>query len=142
MKYTQDTPNSSAVTSYTYDSDTLDLEVKFKSGASYRFLNVSWDDFDKLKSSPSVGGFIAANSKNYEFERLEAPKKVPNPPWVFPTNSAPVESPKQIPNPPTDLSPWPFPTGNKPKEEVYTEIVGWSPEEEEEFMRMIEKGQP
>jgi KTSC domain len=118
MKYTQDTPNSSAVTSYTYDSDTLDLEVKFKSGASYRFLNVSWDDFNKLKSSPSVGGFIAANSKNYEFERLEAPKKVPNPP--------------------TDLPPWPFPTGNKPKEEVYTEIIGWTPEEEEEFMHIIE----
>jgi KTSC domain len=124
MKYTQDTPDSSAVTSYTYDSDTLDLEVKFKSGASYRFLNVKLVEFDKLKAAPSVGGFIAANCKNYEFERLEAPKQVPNPPT------------------PTEQPAWPFPTSPKPaappKEESYDDIIGWSPEEEEEFMRMVE----
>jgi len=116
MKISKETIDSSSITSYSYDTDTLDLEVKYKSGVSYRYFDVDGATFAQLQAAPSVGNFIATQIKKFNFERIGNPD---------------VE---------LDLSNrarWPFPTGPKPAEPNYTPDLEWSQAEEEEFLRAI-----
>lgn len=116
MKIFQDTSNSSSIASYSYETDTLVLEVKFKSGVSYRYFDVDNATFASLQLAPSVGNFIATQIKKFNCERITNPD---------------VE---------LDLSNrarWPFPTGPKPAEPNYTPDLEWTQAEEEEFFREI-----
>jgi len=116
MKIFEDTPNSSSIASYSYDIDTSELEVKFRSGVSYRYFDVDSATFVQLQQASSVGNFIATQIKKFNFERITNPD---------------VE---------LDLSNrarWPFPTGPKPAEPNYTADLEWTPAEEEEFLRAI-----
>lgn len=86
--------------------DTGDLIVKFKSGY-YRYKDVDTDTFWGFYESESLGKYHAANIKNkFTAEKLVLPSR-----------------PRYGTNPP---KPW----------RQYVEELKWTPEEEEEFVRM------
>ncbi|HEY6437100.1 MAG TPA: KTSC domain-containing protein, partial [Ignavibacteriaceae bacterium] len=70
MKTFQNKVDSSAISSYEYDDETLELDVKFKSGIEYRYYDVDEATFEKLQLAESKGNFIATEIKKFEFEKL------------------------------------------------------------------------
>ncbi|TYL86104.1 KTSC domain-containing protein [Bradyrhizobium cytisi] len=62
--------NSSNLVSVGYDEDSSTLEVEFKGGAVYRYLNVPSFEYERLMAANSHGAYFNANIKNgYSFER-------------------------------------------------------------------------
>ncbi|KWV48534.1 KTSC domain containing protein [Bradyrhizobium macuxiense] len=62
--------NSSNLVSVGYDEDSSTLEVEFKGGAVYRYLNVPSFEYERLMAATSHGIYFNANIKNgYPFER-------------------------------------------------------------------------
>ncbi len=63
--------NSSNLASIGYDSENEILEVEFKHGGVYQYLNVPEDVFNKLMNAPSHGVYFSANIRNdYEYSKL------------------------------------------------------------------------
>jgi len=61
---------SASLASIGYDSNALTLEVEFKHGGVYRYLNVPADLFEALLSAESKGTFLNTTIKNsYPFMR-------------------------------------------------------------------------
>lgn len=64
---------SASLASIGYDSNAQALEVEFKHGAVYRYLNVPFDVFEALLSAQSKGTFLNTSIKNtYPFMRVSA----------------------------------------------------------------------
>ena len=64
---------SASLASIGYDSSALTLEIEFKHGAVYRYLNVPADVFEALLSADSKGTFLNTTIKNtYPFMRVSA----------------------------------------------------------------------
>jgi hypothetical protein len=62
--------SSSNLVSVGYDADAAVLEVEFKDGSIYRYLNVPQFEYDALMSAPSHGVYFNANiRKSYAYER-------------------------------------------------------------------------
>lgn len=51
-------PNSSNIASATYDKESRELTVEFKSGHRYSYAKVRPDTFAGLQQAPSAGGFL------------------------------------------------------------------------------------
>ena len=63
--------NSSNLASIGYNSENKTLEVEFKHGGIYQYLNVPEDIFNELMSAQSHGVYFSANIRNdYEFSKL------------------------------------------------------------------------
>lgn len=63
--------NSSNLASIGYDSENEILEVEFKHGGVYQYLDVSESVFNELMNAPSQGVYFSANIRNdYEFSKL------------------------------------------------------------------------
>jgi hypothetical protein len=63
--------NSSNLASIGYDSENEILEVEFKHGGVYQYLNVPEDIFNELMNAPSHGVYFSANIRNdYEYSKL------------------------------------------------------------------------
>jgi KTSC domain len=56
--------SSSNLASVGYDPNSEALEVEFKNGRIYQYLNVPQSVYEALISAPSVGAFFNANIKN------------------------------------------------------------------------------
>lgn len=72
MAYSQiETPQSSNLKSFGYDSDTNDFTVTFKNNNKYVYSGVTNELFEAMKKAPSVGKFFIENIKNkgYNFKR-------------------------------------------------------------------------
>ncbi len=62
--------SSSNLVSVGYDEDSSTLEVEFKSGTVYRYLNVPSFEYERLMAASSHGIYFNANIKDkYPFER-------------------------------------------------------------------------
>lgn len=62
--------SSSNIVSVGYDLNTETLEIEFKNGFIYRYLNVPSFEHERLMSAGSHGIYFNANIKNtYPFER-------------------------------------------------------------------------
>lgn len=55
---------SSNVASIGYDSESMTLEVEFRSGGIYQYFDVPESVYQALMSASSVGQFLNANIKN------------------------------------------------------------------------------
>ena len=63
---------SSNIDSVGYDPTTQELQVKFRSGAVYRYQLVPQEVYDEFKAANFSGRFLNTDIKNqYEYERLE-----------------------------------------------------------------------
>jgi hypothetical protein len=63
---------SSNIESVGYDPTTQELQVKFRSGAVYRYAMVPQDVYDEFKAVNFSGRFLNASIKGaFEYERLE-----------------------------------------------------------------------
>jgi hypothetical protein len=56
--------SSSPIVSIGYDDASETLEVKFKTGLVYQYLNVPSRIHAQLMSAPSIGGFFNANIRD------------------------------------------------------------------------------
>jgi len=64
-------PQSSNVTATTFDPKTGKLQVWYRSGGVYSYEGVDQDLYDRLRSSPSIGSFIAKNvNGKFKHKRL------------------------------------------------------------------------
>jgi KTSC domain-containing protein len=62
---------SSNIGECTYDSESQDLTIAFKNGASYRYTNVPQSVWMGLQNSASLGEYFARQIKNrYTHEQL------------------------------------------------------------------------
>jgi hypothetical protein len=62
---------SSVVASIAYDEMSRDLEIRFVTGRTYRYLNVPPDVHEGLQSAPSKGTFFNAEIKDkYKFRDM------------------------------------------------------------------------
>ena len=62
---------SSNIASIGYDENARILEIEFKSGAVYQYLDVPQEVYVELMGSESHGKYLAARVKgNYEFSRV------------------------------------------------------------------------
>ncbi|HEY6438012.1 MAG TPA: KTSC domain-containing protein [Ignavibacteriaceae bacterium] len=105
MKTFMKLKDSSVIESYEYDDETLNLEVEYKSGVAYRYLNVDSGTFSKLQLAESKGHFIATEVKKFDFEKLGGASINKPRPWNFPKSE---DFGKEV------AAAWPFPTGKKP----------------------------
>jgi len=66
--------NSSNVASYGYDAEHNALEVKFRSGSTYRYPKVSQAEYDGLTKAQSVGAYVHANfaKRGRAFQKQQA----------------------------------------------------------------------
>lgn len=63
--------DSTSLASIGYDSTDRTLEIEFKHGALYRYLNVPNDVFEALRAADSKGTFFNATIKDsYAFVRV------------------------------------------------------------------------
>jgi len=63
---------SSNIDSVGYDPATKELQVKFRSGALYRYAMVPQEVYDEFKAVQFSGRFLNTDIKNnYEYERVE-----------------------------------------------------------------------
>lgn len=56
--------SSSTIDAIGHHEDSKTMEIRFKSGAVYRYHNVPKEDFDKLSAASLVGTHFIANIKN------------------------------------------------------------------------------
>ncbi len=64
-----DTPASKAIDGFGYSSKRRELEIRFKHGETYVYLNVPQRVFMELYAAPSRGQFVAEVVKRYNFEK-------------------------------------------------------------------------
>ena len=70
MEWTQ-TPNSSNVVAFGYDSEAQILTVEFKNGARYNYYDVPDTIADGMRSADSHGKYLARSVKgNYRYARV------------------------------------------------------------------------
>lgn len=62
---------SSNIVASTYDTNTEDLVLIFKSGTQYRYSNVSKSDYMRFEIAESQGKVFNTHIKKYAFEKLE-----------------------------------------------------------------------
>ena len=63
---------SSNIDSVGYDPETLELQVRFRSGAVYRYAGVPGDVYEEFKAVNFSGRFLNASIKHsFEYERIE-----------------------------------------------------------------------
>lgn len=62
---------SSNIVASTYDTNTEDLVLIFKSGTQYRYSNVSKSDYMRFEIAESQGKVFNTHIKKYVFEKLE-----------------------------------------------------------------------
>ena len=63
--------SSSNIAAIGYNETTQTLEVEFKDGSVYEYLNVPHPTFDALMAAPSHGTFLNANIKGqFPYQRL------------------------------------------------------------------------
>jgi hypothetical protein len=55
--------SSSALSSASYDDETLELEIRFTSGQTYTFYNVPPEIYEGLVSAPSPGRYFHSQIK-------------------------------------------------------------------------------
>jgi hypothetical protein len=134
MKVYREVSNSSVISSYEYDDETLVLEVEFKTGVTYRYFDVDNATFTRLQSADSVGNFVSTEIKKFKFEKVEGMSINKPRPWRF-LKSEDLKEQK----------PWPFPTTKPPAgapapasipDEDYNSVLEWTHEEEEAFLRL------
>jgi hypothetical protein len=63
------TPDSEAIEGFGYFAKRRELEVLFKHGEKYAYLNVPRRVFEQLRDAPSRGHFVAEVVKQYRFEK-------------------------------------------------------------------------
>lgn len=62
--------NSSNIERFAYDPLSRVLKVEFKNGGTYDYFDVSQTDFDRMRSAPSKGQFLASDIKGkYRYAR-------------------------------------------------------------------------
>jgi len=62
---------SSALTHIAYDADSREMEIRFVTGRTYRYLNVPPEAHEGLQSAPSKGTFFNAEIKDkYQFRDI------------------------------------------------------------------------
>ena len=65
-----DTPESSNILRFRYDTDRQVLTVVFKDDSTYDYFDVPEGVFDAMRAAPSKGKFLAAQVKGrYRYER-------------------------------------------------------------------------
>jgi hypothetical protein len=65
-----ETPDSSTLARFRYSIETRVLSVEFKNGGRYNYFDVPEIVFERLKTTPSKGQFLAQNIKNvYRYAR-------------------------------------------------------------------------
>ena len=68
---TREPVSSSNLASIGYDSQTLTLEVCFKSGRIYQYFDVPENIYDGLRATGSPGGYLNRNVKgNFRYARV------------------------------------------------------------------------
>ena len=55
---------SSTVRYLGYNDKLQEAVVEFKNGSAYKYFDVSKEEFHNLKTSKSIGGYLASNIKN------------------------------------------------------------------------------
>ncbi len=67
--------NSSMLKSIGYDENTQTLELEFKSGEVWQYMDVPSDEFEGLMNAPSHGGYARQNIiEAYHETRVSEPK--------------------------------------------------------------------
>lgn len=134
-----------------------DLIIKFKNGTYYRYKNVDFDTANGFMDAKSLGKYHAAHIKNkFEVEKIEllipnisgatikeAPLKTKYKDhgsdvakaWPFPTNKRPEQELDMTQNTPKPVPSIP----EIPSEDDYEEFIEWTPQEEEEFLRILKE---
>lgn len=65
-----ETPDSSNIARYRYDTTGQVLQVEFKSGGTYNYYDVPQVVFEQMNAAPSKGQFLAQNVKGvYRYAR-------------------------------------------------------------------------
>lgn len=65
-----DTPESSNISRFGYNTDTSVLTVEFKSGGTYEYFDVPAAVFEQMQAASSKGQFLAQNIKGrYRYAR-------------------------------------------------------------------------
>ena len=125
--------NSSVIAAYIWYSKSGTLTVRYKNGDHYQYKHVDQATYDALEDATSKGRFINSKIKN-NFESV----KVDSSGHAFASNAVPLN----------DTGPWPFPTGPRPDDvpppvdipaEDLEEILKWTPDDEQEFLNLIDK---
>lgn len=63
---------SSNLRAYKYDKTTMNLDIQFKSGSIYRYLDVPMTVANRLGTEASAGTYFTNNIKSsYSFEKLD-----------------------------------------------------------------------
>lgn len=66
-----DTPESSNIARFGYDSSSRTLRVEFKNGGTYDYFDVPDNVFTQMQSAGSKGQFLAQNIKGlYRYARV------------------------------------------------------------------------
>ena len=66
-----ETPESSNIARYKYDSKTHVLTVEFKNGGTYNYYDVPQQVCDQMTAAPSKGRFLVQNIKGaYRYARV------------------------------------------------------------------------
>jgi hypothetical protein len=66
-----ETKDSSTIARFRYASETRVLMVEFKNGGRYDYFDVPEIVFERMKTAPSKGQFLAQNIKNaYRYARV------------------------------------------------------------------------
>lgn len=96
-----ETPASSMMTSYSYNTEEKTLDVTMKGGKVYRYSNIEREEFNAMFESASVGKFL-----NQQIKPKHQGVLVP----VDPSAGVDLGLTKTALNP---AAAWPFPTGKK-----------------------------
>ena len=66
-----DTPESSNIAGFGYDSEAQVLTVEFKQGGRYNYYDVPETVYEQMKTAPSKGQYLAQNIKGrYRYARI------------------------------------------------------------------------
>lgn len=66
-----ETPESSNLERFGYESSSMVLQVVFKSGGTYDYFDVPEQTFEGMKAAPSRGSYLAQNIKGvYRYARV------------------------------------------------------------------------
>lgn len=67
-----DTRVSSFIDTYTYDAHYEQLSVSFKSGVTYVYFDVTFEEYAKFTTAPSPGSYLNLNIKPaHHYEKVE-----------------------------------------------------------------------
>lgn len=66
-----ETPESSNIVRFRYDSETSTLEIEFMKGGAYQYFDVPESEFEEMRSAASKGQYLAQNIKGvYRYARV------------------------------------------------------------------------